>query len=260
MSHLVQSIILGLTQGLTEFLPISSSGHLVLVGKIFHLSDASAFFDALLHLATLLAVVVYFWHDIVNLFKPEPKQRKLLWQLVVATIPAAVFGLLLTKFFESFFQQPIIVAALMLFTAVVLIVFERLSRPKIGLDKIKTTQSLGIGLAQALAILPGVSRLGLTLSTGLFYGLKREDAARFTFLLSVPVIFGAGLLAVWDTIKTHALIFNLDLLMAAGIAFVAAIMVIAFLMRYIKNRSLIPFAVYLILVGGSFIIYQLFFA
>ncbi len=260
MDKLWQSGLLGLVQGLTEFLPISSSGHLVLAGDLLQLPEENFLFDAILHLATLLAVAVYFRREIGLLLKPSSwrqQERGQLWlQLTLATLPALLMGLFFLNFIESFFQKPLIVAGLMILTGLFLIGFERLALPeKIPLSRLKIWQSLGIGLAQGLALLPGISRLGLTLGAGIFYGLKREEAARFSLLLSLPVLLAAGLLSLWQAWRSGALSDKLGLFMAVGsiTAFLSALLVISFLMRYIKRHSLLPFAVYLFVAGLIFI-------
>jgi len=260
MTSITKAALLGLVQGLTEFLPISSSGHLVLTGELFQLAEESFAFDAVIHLATLLAVVVYFRREIKELlsFRKASKQKRLLINLGIATLPAILAGFLFYQSLVSFFEKPLLVAGLMMITALVLILFERLGKPKFTLGQLGASRSLGIGLAQSLALLPGVSRLGLTLSAGLFYGLKREETARFSFLLSLPIILAAGLLALGQAGRS-GFVFDLPLLVGFLVAFAVALLAIAFLMRYIKRYSLVPFAIYLLLVGGGFLVYRFFF-
>jgi len=258
---LSQNLLLGAVQGLTEFLPISSSGHLVLIGELFKLPQENFLFDAILHLATLLAVVVYFYRPILGLItSPLARQnRRLLINLVWATIPAVLAGLLLRGMISSFFEKPLYVAGLMILMGLLLLLMERFSKAKFTLAKLDFTKALGIGIAQAAALLPGLSRLGMTLATGLFYGLKREEATYFSFLMALPVILGAGLISLWRAWQERILSFDLSLWSNALAAFGVALLAIFFLMRYIKKGSLLPFALYLFLVGGGFIIYKLFF-
>jgi undecaprenyl-diphosphatase len=201
-----QAFILGLVQGLGEFLPISSSAHLVVVPWLFGWKDQGLGFDVALHWGTLVAVVAYFRSDVVLLVKGFwhslwPKTRnvsgniyqKLSWLLIVASIPGAVVGKLLEEKAETVFRNPLLIASTMFSFGAVLWLFDMYGAKKRSLDHIKPRHALLIGLSQALAIIPGVSRSGSTITAGLALGFKRADAARFSFLMSIPIIFGAGL-------------------------------------------------------------------
>ncbi len=196
----LQAIFLGIVQGLTEFLPISSSGHLALLEHYFNVQEAGLAFDVLLHVGTLVALIAYFWHDWLDMFKAVLKperynrfERRLFWYLVVATIPGAVAGFLLEKKAETVFRAPMRIAILLGVMGIILYLADRLARHQRRLPGITLTDAILIGLSQALAIMPGVSRSGSTMTMALFLGFTRETAARFSFLMSTPIIFGAGL-------------------------------------------------------------------
>lgn len=195
---ILQAAILGLVQGLGEFLPISSSAHLVLVPWLFNWEDPGLTFDIALHIGTLVAVVIYFWKDWLQLFRKgmtnaRSREGRLFWYLVLATIPGAVIGLFLEKKAETSFRNPVLIAIMLIVLGIVLYLVDRKSAKKIEAENISLKASFLIGLSQALSIIPGVSRSGITMTTGLFLGLTREGAARFSFLLSAPIIFGAAI-------------------------------------------------------------------
>jgi undecaprenyl-diphosphatase len=251
-----QAFILGVLQGATEFLPVSSSGHLVLVPWLLGWPASSLAFDAVVHWGTAAAVIVYFWRDWVTLVtaawqstilrSPDQKsQARLAWLILLGTIPAALIGYLLEDFFEEMFARPVAAAGFLLVTAALLTASERLGRRERDLDTLNWLDALLIGLAQAMAIFPGISRSGSTIAAGLARGLRRESAARFSFLLATPIILGAGLLKVVDLAQAGDLAAQAPLLV---VGFVAAGVVgfgcIHFLLRYLQRRPLYPFAIY----------------
>lgn len=197
----LQAFILGAVQGLTEFLPVSSSGHLVIFQHLFGLADTPLVFDVLMHMGTLMAVFIAFWQDIVEILKKP--FRKLTYLIIVGIIPAGLAGYLLAPYFEATFKSLLVVGIGLIFTGVILMVSERYANKYVGLKEEYETSYLDvifIGLIQALAIIPGISRSGSTISAGLFAGLDRDFAARFSFLLSIPVILGAGIFELKDVI------------------------------------------------------------
>lgn len=256
-----QALILGVVQGATEFLPISSSAHLVLVPWWLNWSNPGLAFDTILHLGTIVAVIVYFYCDLWRIIVAwlrmvlrretgDPAAR-LGWWLIVGTVPAAVLGAVLEDFFESLFAFPPGVAVLLIVTGVILAASEHLGKRIRSLEDLRWSDALVIGAAQACAIAPGISRSGVTIAAGLGKGLKRADAARFSFLLSVPVIVGAGLkqsfhLATEPTQPDQLLLLVVGLVAAAVTGYLA----IHFLLRYLQHRNLYPFAVYCWLMGG----------
>ncbi len=206
---LFHAFILGLVQGLGEFLPISSSAHLILTPWLFNWPDPGLGFDVALHWGTLLAVVVYFWQDIWLLIRgffhslmPGTRDlqnniyQKLSWLLILASVPGAIIGYLLEKQAEATLRNPLTVGLTLAVFGLVLLAADKFGSKVKNLDRIKWPDALFIGISQALAIFPGVSRSGSTIATGLALGFKRQDAARFSFLMSIPIIFGAGLVSI----------------------------------------------------------------
>ena len=258
-----QAIVIGTVQGLTEFLPVSSSGHLVLVPELMGVSSSLAF-DTVLHVGTLVAVVGYFWNDIVHILGAflsslrdipagrfrrgiiEDPFKRLAWMVIIGTVPAGLAGVLFKDFFESLFSSLTAVGFFLLVTGFLLWGSENISRrvrEKLPVEKLGVRESLIIGCAQALAIAPGISRSGATISAGLFLGFERELTARYSFLLSIPAILGAALIQVKDIGA------GMDLLGASMVAGFAAAAVsgyiaIKFLLKLIKERDLYIFAYY----------------
>ena len=251
------AFILGLIQGLTEFLPVSSSGHLVLLPWWLGWDAPGLAFDALLHWGTLLAVVIYFWRDwwemlmaLVRKIQGKPAQSKdhLLLAIIIGTIPAALLGFLFQDFFENLFGKPAAVAVFLIITGFLLIFAEQWTkthqqgRP---MEKLSYWDALLVGIGQALAIAPGISRSGSTISAGLLRGLDRPTAARFSFLLGTPIIFGAGLLKLKDLIEMGVSGTGMTPLIIGFLtAFVSGILAIGYLLRYLKNHTLTIFAYY----------------
>lgn len=245
-----EAIILGLVQGLTEFVPVSSSGHLILVRDFFNFSSANGLaFDAVLQLATVLAVVVYFLRDIPTILK----DRKFLLVLVLGTIPAIIFGFLLESKMETVFRSSQLVALMLIVGAGIMYFADRVSR--LGLNSINPKNGFLIGLFQSLALIPGISRSGATISGGLFVGLTRETAARFSFLLSVPIIGGSGLKKLLELSGSGVLMeFGLPLLLGSIVAFISGLWAVSFLIRYLKTHSLKPFIWYRIILASLILI------
>jgi undecaprenyl-diphosphatase len=259
--NLFQALVLGVLQGATEFLPVSSSGHLVLVPWLLGWAKPSLAFDAIVHCGTALAVVAYFWRDWVSLAQAvlrairqrsvaDPRAR-LAMLIILGTVPAALIGYFLEGFFEGMFSQPVAAAGFLLVTAALLTITERLGRRERDLDQLTWLDALVIGLGQALAIFPGISRSGATIAAGLARGLKREPAARFSFLLATPIILGAGGLKILDLLEAGNLTaqvpaFAVGLLGASAVGFGC----IHFLLRYLQRGRLYPFAIYCAAAGA----------
>lgn len=257
---IIQAIILGLLQGATEFLPISSSGHLVLVPWLLGWDKASLTFDTIVHLGTLVAVVIYFQRDIWQITRGvlvTLQQRNLAdpdgrlgWLIALGCVPAALFGLLLEDFFESLFGAPLIVSCLLLITGLILLLSEKISQRLRQLEGIGVKDSLLIGLAQAAAIAPGISRSGATIAAGLALNIDREAAARFSFLLALPIILGAGLLKLKDTLAEGVTSSEIGILVIGFVvAAVSGYACIYFLLAYIRRHSLYIFTAYCWLFG-----------
>jgi undecaprenyl-diphosphatase len=255
----LQALIMGVVQGLTEFLPVSSSAHLVLTPYLlgWTVPQTQLFiFDVLVQDATLVAVIIYFWKDLVEVGRAfllglvqrrpfaEP-QARLGWYLILATIPAAVFGLLIKKAVEQAFASPVFTALALLVTAGLLLLAEWLGHRRRDLCSLGWLDSLWIGLFQAISIFPGISRSGSTISAGMLRELERPAAARFSFLMSVPVMLGAGGVAMWDMLKIP----GWPVLLPAFIpGFIAAAVVgylsIRWLIGYLVHRPLYVFSAY----------------
>jgi len=252
--NILESIVLGIVQGLTEFLPVSSSGHLVLLQKIFKVEEPSLFFDTLLHLGTLTAVFVVLWKDIWEILK-KPIQKLTLF-LIIATVPAVIAALLFDDSIESIFLSGNFLGWCFLITSVLLVTAELLSRHaaknNINLKKAESMtwlHALFIGIMQALAIPPGISRSGATISGALFCKLDRDFAARFSFLMSIPAILGAVVLQSKDLISGSAAesetAINVWAVIAGTLAAaVVGFFAVKFMLKIIKEKSLFGFAIY----------------
>lgn len=258
----LEAVALGAVQGLTEFIPISSSGHLVLVPEAAGWAQPGLAFDVLLHAASLLALFVYFRADLVTLvrgfFKGEPGARKMVLLLAIGTVPAALAGLLLGDFFEDQFTDATGAAIQLMINAPILVgaelyVRRRRDEDARDMDDLDTIDAGAIGIGQAVAILPGISRSGATIATGLVRGLQRDTAARFSFLLAIPALIGATIVQLPELKGT-------SLSGAAGIGGFIASLVTSYaaiwgLIRYLRNRSLYPFAAYCLIAGALFLLF-----
>ncbi len=272
MLQLLEAIFLGVVQGLTEFLPVSSSGHLLLV-QYFLGVDQSRFglsFDVALHMGTLLALVSFFWRDLLRMAfaflrsfthrnMADPDQR-LAYLLIVASVPAAIIGYLFESFFEEAVRSPWIVAFNLAVVGALFIVAEVVGRRNRQASKLGFGEALGIGVAQATALFPGVSRSGATITLGLFLGLRREEAARFSFLMSVPIIAGAGILQLGKVVSeglsgSEMVLFGAGFVTSAVVGYLA----IRFFLNYIANHSLRAFAYYRFAVAALVVVLLLLF-
>ena len=260
-----QALILGVVQGLTEFLPVSSSAHLVIVPWVlgWEFDPAFAFaFDVLVQMGTLLAVIVYFRMTLVEMVRAvwlglrrrrpfEDPTARLAWFILLATVPAVVAGLLFHDAVEAAFGSPQAVFAFLLVTAALLAAAERFGHPEKSVDSLNAVDATVIGAAQALALLPGVSRSGSTISAGLFRRLQRPEAARFSFLLSIPAMLGAGLVGLRDLADLTP---GIEMLLPVAVGFVTAAvvgyLVIRWLLAYLAGHRLTVFAVYCFAVGS----------
>jgi undecaprenyl-diphosphatase len=243
------AVVLGLVQGLTEFLPVSSSGHLILVPRIFGWPDQGLAVDAALHLGTLAALVAYFRVELVGLVTGA-LSRRLVLILAAATVPAGVAGLVLGAAIEAHLRAPLLIAVTTAFWGGVMWAADRRPVAPVTsggdpIERVGWAQGLAIGCAQAVALIPGTSRSGITITTGLFGGLDRATAARFAFLLGIPVTAGAGLVKALHLVR-HGVPAGDGgpLLVAILVSFVSGWLAVWFLVRYLKRRSLLPFVVY----------------
>jgi undecaprenyl-diphosphatase len=264
---LYQAIILALVQALTEFLPVSSTAHLTLVPWIMHWPDPGLAFDVALHAGTLVAVLLYFFKDWVTLVlcgfglkypatastEEISRHRRLFWYMVIGTIPGGIAGKLFDRQVEDYFRTPMIIGVSMVLVALLMWWADSRVRLTRKLEDANLGDAATIGVAQAIALWPGVSRSGITITTGLFRGLTREAATRFSFLLSAPLIAGAVALKLPGLIKLHkvgALDLPLStLIVSILVSGIAGYFVIAFFIRYLQTRTLKPFVIYRLVVG-----------
>jgi len=267
--NLFEAILLGIIQGLTEFLPISSTGHLTVAGKFMNLISTNnpeqwTAFIAIIQLGTLLAVLVYFWQDIISIIKDffqdnilnrvkysEQKiNSKLGWLIIVGTIPVVIIGLAFKDAIEGALTKNLYVIAISLIAlAIILAVAEKIAKFKKELKDVTMFDSIIIGIAQAFALIPGSSRSGTTITAGLFVGLKRETAARFSFLLSIPAVFASGVLQIYEAMKFVDQSMALNIIVATIISGLSGYLAIDFLLKYLKKNSTFLFVYYRIALG-----------
>jgi undecaprenyl-diphosphatase len=265
MDITLQALVMGIVQGLTEFLPISSSGHLIILPSLLGWSDPfidSLEFSVVLHMGTLLALLAYFWRDWLELVpaglavirdrstRGDPR-RRLALSIAVATVPAAVVGVLFNDVIEQNVRQVGLVAVMLLVGAAVLWLADRWGAKVLPLARLGPLGAFGIGIAQAVALVPGISRSGISISAGLFIGLDRESAARFSFLMATPVIAGAGLFE-GRKLLAAGLPAGGELPLAVGFAAatVSGLAAIAFLIRYLRSNSMAVFVVYRVVLAA----------
>ncbi len=257
----MDAVILGLVQGITEFLPISSSGHLVLFREWLAVDDVSGLaFDAILHFATTAAVMTYFWAELWTLIQValrklgrlpvNERDITLLYALIVGTIPAVALGIFLEPIITEHLLEPIVVAGV-LFAASVFFMYAEWKyylNPSHG--EISVRNGLLVGLYQALALLPGMSRSGATIAGGMMLGLSRYEATRFSFLLAIPITLGVGIKKSLDLLQSGGEVDWLMILGGAGVAFIVALIVIHFFLQFIRRYTLWPFVWYGIILSG----------
>lgn len=258
---LYQAVVLAVVQGLTEFLPISSTAHLTLFPWFLHWQDPGLTFDVALHAGTLVAVLLYFWRMWVQMLAaaaglggaadPDAVQhRRLFWFLVVGTIPGGLAGYLFEHAAETRFRQPVVIGTALIVVALVMWLGERMQTDGANLDRVGLADSLVVGVAQAFAVIPGVSRSGITMAAGLFRRMTRETAARFSFLLSTPLIAGAALRKGLE-VRHEGLPADMRLPFLVGIVVSAVVgyLVIAALLRFLERGTFKPFIIYRVALG-----------
>jgi undecaprenyl-diphosphatase len=253
-----QIIVLALIQGITEFLPISSSGHLILVPALTGWPDQGVVVDVMTHMGSLLAVLVYFWRDVVALGRGllvlltgrlTPEGRMALY-IIAGTVPIVIVGALFkVTGLSDLMRSPVLVAWDAIIFGVLLYLADIFGAFRKTIDDIDFRSAMIIGAAQALALIPGTSRSGITMTAGRALGYLRPDAARFSFLLSIPATAAAGVLILGDALEKHQPI-GLDALITGGLTFLTALATIAFLMAIIRRHSFLPFVVYRVLLGA----------
>jgi undecaprenyl-diphosphatase len=263
----LQIVVLAIVQGLTEFLPISSSGHLILVPALTGWPDQGLALDVAAHVGTLFAVFAYFWRDIgrmaLGLWQMLRGKRDpwavLVFYLVIATIPALIVGYLVDSFAGTAFRSMELVGWTFIAFGVVLYVADKIGLTVRRLEHIRLGHALVIGLAQAIAFIPGVSRSGITMVAARAMGFERAEAARFSFLLSIPAIAAGGVWKGWQLVRVGSADALLDAAWVCGLAALAGFLAIAVLMAWLKRSGFTPFVVYRLIVGG-FLLYLVYFA
>lgn len=259
---LYQAIILAIVQGLTEFLPISSTAHLAIVPQLLHWHDPGLAFDIALHVGTLAAIIIFFFRDWVKIvltgigipFESGPKDENsgaLLWYLIVGTIPVGIAGLLFKKQAEGPWRSLLVMGTMLIVVGILMYFGDRFGKEKRGLNQITWADGMWIGLSQALAVVPGTSRSGITITTGRFCSLSREAAARFSFLLSTPAIAAAAGKDFLDLRKEGGIPPGMGVPYAAGVVVsaIVGIFVIAFFLKFLRQNTLALFVWYRIIFG-----------
>lgn len=259
----IEVIILAIIQGITEFLPISSSAHLILPSAVLGWEDQGLLFDVAVHVGTLLAVMIYFRQDIgrltvgwfQSLTGKHSTDSKLAWWVILATIPAALIGLLASDLIEAYLRSPYVIAITTIVFGLALWYADVFAKQSFSMEQLGFKQALLIGLAQAIALIPGTSRSGITLTTGLMLGLDRVSAARFSFLLSIPIIVLSG---GYQTTKLFSEPQNYDvagILLGTGLSFISALLCIHWFMKLISRMGMLPFVIYRLILGIGLLIF-----
>ncbi len=273
----IQMLLIALVQGITEFLPISSSGHLILLPIFTGFQDQGPMIDIAVHVGSLLAIITYFFRDVAGLARGgfatigvgrAPREKRMLWWIIVGTIPAVLVGLaiktgLLNGVFETFFNLQIknddlleslrltdLIAANLIVYGILMGLADKFGRKTRTFEDVRFIDGLLVGLAQSLALIPGTSRSGVTMTMARTLGFARVEAARFSFLLSIPAIAGAGILIVPDLLKADQALL-LSAFITGSMTFLAALATMVFLMRFLKNASMMVFVVYRIVMGAA---------
>ena len=257
--EIYQAIILGVVQGLTELLPISSSAHLYLLPWVFNWNIPDAF-DVALHFGTLLAIGIFFFKDWLKLIKgaydltikkQKSREGKMFWYIAIATIPGGIIGFILDKFAEDTLKNPIIIGTALMTMGIILYIVDKYAKKEVDYEKMTFKQTFLIGLSQALAFIPGVSRSGITMTTGRLLHIKREAVAKYSFMLSAPIVLAATILKLGE--------FQIDLAFILGVlsSFIVGIFVIKFLLEYLKKGSFKIFAIYRIIIGILVVTYAI---
>lgn len=267
--NFLDAIVMGLVQGLTEFLPISSSAHLLILGHFLPFAqDPGAAFTAITQIGTEAAVIIYFWRDIVRIIKNfflalfgriprNDADARMGWLIIVGSIPIIVLGLIFKHQIETVARNLWLVATTLIVFGIILGIADAVGKKSKPLNQLTVGRGIIFGLAQALALIPGVSRSGGTITAGLFMGFTRAAAARYSFLLAIPAVLGSGLYELYSSLKDGTLTATVGLpqtLVATAVAFVVGFGVIAFLMRWLSTKSFMPFVIYRILLGLTLII------
>ena len=267
--NLIEAIVLGVIQGLTELLPVSSTGHLTLAGKLMNLiSDKNpeqwTAFIAVIQLGTMFAILIYFWKDLLNIiteffhdnlqsrkkFSKQSPNSRIGWLIIIGTIPVVIIGLSLKHVIEGALTKNLyVIAGSLIFLAIILAIAEKTAKFKKDINDITVFDSVIIGIAQAFALIPGSSRSGTTITGGLFVGLKRDVAARFSFLLSIPAVFASGMLELYQSLKFLTADMTINLIVSTIVSGIFGYLAIDFLLKFLKKNTTFVFIFYRILLG-----------
>jgi undecaprenyl-diphosphatase len=254
-----EAIIYGIVQGLTEFLPISSTAHLKIVSSFMGWSDPGAAFTAVVQIGTMVALIVYFFSDIVSFISHgvrsirnknllETTESKHAWMIVCGTIPVVVFGLVFKDAIETYLRSLYVISSTLIGLALLLVFAEKRAKLQKDVDNVTWQDAIAMGFAQALALIPGVSRSGITITSGLLTGLTRESAARFAFLLGIPAVFASGLYELWEL--RHEISGNASaIIIATVVSGIVGYLAIDFLLKYLKKHTTFIFIYYRIALG-----------
>jgi undecaprenyl-diphosphatase len=274
---ILEAVILGLVQGISEFLPISSTGHLTLAGKLMNLIDPQnpekwTAFIAVIQLGTLVSILVYFWKDIISIikaffkdnltsrksFKQQSYESRLGWLVIIGTVPVVVVGLGFKKVIEGALTKNLwVIAGSLVGVAIIIAIAEYLAKHKKDVNEVTVKDALIVGIAQCFALIPGSSRSGTTLAGGLFAGLKRDAAARFSFLLSIPAVAASGLLEFKESVKFLDKSLAVNMALATIVSGVVGYFCIDFLLKFLRKNTTLSFVIYRVLLGG-FILFLLY--
>jgi undecaprenyl-diphosphatase len=248
--ELLKVISLGIIQGLTEYLPVSSSGHLVIFQHLLGLKNDLLTLDVFLHFGTLIPLIIIFWSDIRDILLLKKEKRHLTILIIIGVIPTAIIGILFEDFFTELFSSISIVGYMLIITGILLFLVEHLGRVNKGINEMKPYNAIIVGLAQGLAIIPGISRSGSTIIASLFQGLDRDSAARYSFLISIPVILGAGLMKLNDVFTEGLSELNISSIITGTIvAAFAGYFAIKYFLHILKKGRLVVFSYYCWIVG-----------
>lgn len=261
---LLQQLLIAIVQGITEFLPISSSGHLILIPYLTDFPDQGPMIDVAVHIGSLLAIVIYFWRDVGGLARggfatvglgDDPQQRRLFLFVLAGTVPAVAFGLYLKLggWLESFRITDLVAVNLIAY-GLLLGAADRWGRQEKSYEDLSLRDAVLVGIAQALALIPGTSRSGVTMTAARALGYKRVEAARFSFLLAIPAVAGAGLLAALDLAEASTQM-QWDAIVTGFFTFLAAFATMAFLMRFLRNASMLVFVIYRVALGAALLVW-----
>jgi len=261
----ILATLMGRAQGLTEFIPVSSTAHLRIIPELFHKEDAGAAFTAVIQIGTLLSLLVYFRKDIltltkgffISLLKKDFKNPDFLISsyIIIGTIPIVIFGILLKRLIEHQFRSMTVIGSSLIIFAILLIASEIAGKKEKDINSLSVKDAVLIGLAQALALIPGASRSGVTICMALFLGYKRESAARYSFLLSIPSVLGAGLFELKEVIKGGNNFDQISVIISTVASFISGLIAIEFLLRFLVNHRVNIFAYYRIALGAMILIF-----